>query len=96
MKEIQRRFPKSEQYDGNMRMAATLSYVLGFWYSRLHRAKCYDPRRPVRLRKAAYFQRYSWALAMFNALLDESDDCDMFKQKWETPFDPFPTDGYFV
>lgn len=96
MKEIQKRYPRGEQFDGNMRMAATLSYILGFWYSRLHRAKCYDPRRPVRHRKQAYFQRYSWALAMFGAIADESDDCDMFKQKWETPFDPFPTDGYFV
>lgn len=88
---------KGPQYDGNMRMACILSYVLALWYLRLHRAKSYDPRRPVRLRQAAYFHRLGYANALFLAITDESRDQTFFPgQKWETPFDPYPTDGYFV
>lgn len=85
------------QYDGNMRMACILSYVLALWYLRLHRAKAYDPRRPVRNRQAAYFGRLNYANALFLAITDESLDQKLFPgQRWETPFDPYPTDGYFV
>ena len=85
------------QYDGNMRIACILSYVLALWYLRLHRAKSYDPRRPVRLRRAAYWNRLGYAQAMFMAITDESLDPTLFPgQKWETPFDPYPTDGFFV
>lgn len=88
---------KGPQYDGNMRMACVLSYVLALWYLRLHRAKSYDPRRPIRVRQAAYFHRLGYANALFLAITDESLDATLFPgQRWETPFDPYPTDGYFV
>jgi len=89
-------FPKKARFDGNMRMAAVLSYVFTLWYCRVHRAKAYDPRRPVRHRKDAYFTRLDYMHAMFDAMEDESLDSIHFTQKWESPFDPFPTDGYFV
>ncbi len=90
-------FRKKGRYDGNMRMAAVLSYVLAIWYLRIHRAKSYDPRRPVKARKAAYFTRLNYATALFYAIEDESMDPVHFPgQKWESPFDPYPTDGYFV
>ena len=89
--------PKKGTYDGNMRMASILSYVLALWVLRLIRAKSYDPRRPVRLRQAAYFHRLGYANALFLAITDESLDPKMFPgQRWETPFDPYPTDGYFI
>ena len=88
---------KGPPYDGNMRMACILSYILALWYLRLHRAKAYDPRRPVRHRQAAYFNRLDYANALFLAITDESLDPTLFPgQRWEAPFDPYPTDGYFV
>jgi len=98
VKEVRRHaFPRTGPYDGNMRMAAVLSYVLALWYLRIHRAKSYDPRRPVKHRKSAYHQRLRFACAIFYAIVDESEDPDFFPgQKWESPFDPYPTDGYFV
>ena len=88
---------KGPAYDGNMRMAAILSYVLALWFFRIARAKSYDPRRPVKHRKAAYLGQLKFATAMFHAIVDESEDPEFFPgQKWESPFDPYPTDGYFV
>ena len=88
---------KGPAYDGNMRMACILSYVLVLWYLRLHRAKSYDPRRPVRHRQAAYWGRLGYANALFLAITDESKDAEMFPgQNWESPWDPTTTDGYFV
>ena len=90
-------FRKKERFDGNMRMAAVLSYVLALWYLRVHRAKSYDPRRPVALRRGAYWSRMGYLNALFLAITDESEDQLYFPgQRWETPFDPYPTDGYFV
>jgi hypothetical protein len=78
-------------------MACILSYVLALWVLRLSRAKSYDPRRPVRLRQGAYWNRLGYAQALFMAIMDESLDPKLFPgQRWETPFDPYPTDGYFV
>ena len=95
---VHKTFPKKgERFDGNMRMAAVLSYVLALWYSRLSRAKSYDPRRPVAHRKAGYAHRLAWAMAMTLALMDESEDAEHFPgQNWESPWDPRTTDGYFI
>lgn len=88
---------KGQAYDGNMRMACLLSYVLALWYLRLHRGKIYDPRRPVKLRQAAHFNRLAYAQALFLAITDESLDPAMFPgQRWEMPFGPYLTDGYFT
>ena len=87
---------KGRPYDENMRMAAILSYVLALWYLRLHRAKSYDSRRPVRLRQGAYWNRMDYCQALFRAMVDESEDQIYFPgQPWETPFHPYPTDGFF-
>mgnify|MGYP001573328310 CR=1 FL=1 len=96
--EVQKTFPrKGPAYDGNMRMASVLSYVLAVFYLRLHRAKSYDPRRPVKARQAAYWSRLHYATALFMAVVDESMDAEMFPgQNWESPWDPRTTDGYFV
>ena len=84
-------------YDGNMRMACVLAYVLVFWVLRLQRAKSYDPRRPVRHRQAAYFHQLAYANALFLAIADERLDPKLFPgQNWESPWDPRTTDGFFV
>lgn len=97
VREVERTAPKEGRFDENMRAASVLSLALATWYLRVHRAKSYDPRRPVKLRKAAYFNRLGYATALFLAMEDESLDQEHFPgQRWETPFDPYPTDGYFV
>ena len=97
VREIERAAPKKVRYEVNMHMAMVLSLVLATWYLRVHRAKSYDPRRPVKLRQGAYFNRLGYATALFLATEDESLDQEHFPgQRWETPFDPYPTDGYFV
>ena len=95
--EVVRRAPKRGRYDENMRTACILAMVLSLWYTRVHRAKIYDPRRPVELRKQAYFTRQVFTEAMFHIMTDESQDPTYFPgQQWETPFHPYPTDGVFV
>lgn len=85
------------QYDENMRTASIMAVVLTLWYTRVHRAKIYDPRRPVEVRKRAYFVRQSFRENMFRMMTDESKDPTLFPgQQWETPFHPYPTDGVFV
>ena len=94
---VRKLFPKRGAYDGNMRMASVLGFVLVFWYLRTHRAKAFDPRRPVAHRKAALDQWRRFCLSLLNAMLDDSEDARIFpSQKWESPHDPFPTDGAFI
>jgi len=94
---VRKTWSKKERFDGNMRIAATIGYILCTWYLRVHLAKSHDPRRPVRHRQAAYFQRQHFAMALINSVIDESDDTKMFPdQNWESPFSLHPTDGYFI
>jgi hypothetical protein len=96
-RDVRKTFPKQGRFDGNMRMTATLGYLCCLFYLRLHKAKSFDPRRPVAARKQAYFQRQQFAQALLNAIIDESLDCEMFpSQNWESPWIKSPTDGYFV
>lgn len=96
-RDLQRLWDGTGRFDGNMRTVAVLSIVLATWYLRVHRAKIYDPRRPVKLRRSAYYQRLSYAMAMFKAIEDESLDAEMFPgQNWEFPFSDHATDGYFI
>lgn len=88
---------KVRKYDENLRMASVLGYVLCLWYARIHKAKAFDPRRPVTHRRAAYMSRQMFLQAMFEAMIDDSRDAEFFPgQKWESPYDPNPTEGYFV
>jgi hypothetical protein len=40
-------------YDENMALASTLGLILSTWYALVHRAKTYDPNRPLKLRRKA-------------------------------------------
>ena len=94
---VRKLFPKRGAYDGNMRMASVLGFVLVFWYLRTGRAKAFDPRRPVAHRKAALDQWRRFCLNLLNAMLDDSEDARIFpEQNWESPYSNHPTDGYFV
>ena len=48
-----RKRSEGEPYDGNMALAADLGMVLATWYACVHRAKSYDMRRPLEVRRDA-------------------------------------------
>lgn len=74
-------------YDGNMRLAATISAILGLWYSQVHHAKSQDSHRPTFVRQAAYFARLQWVYSFFANVLDVSGGATYFPgQPWQNPF----------
>lgn len=84
-------------YDGNMRMAAILSSILGLWYSQVHQAKTFDAHRPTFERQQAYFARQTWALDFLKNLLDMSNGPIYFPgQPWQFCFDPEAKGGDFL
>jgi hypothetical protein len=94
--EIMKAMPKEGTYDENMRFAATMGFVLVLWYARLHKAKIYDPRRPIKTRQTAYHQWMLFCHSIFNAMMDESLDAEFFKQHFDPPFSPHAVDGVFI
>ncbi len=96
-KDVVTSFPKRGKFDENMRAAAVLSLILATWFLRVKRAKCWDPRRPIRLRKQAYQQWLQYAQALALAVADERIDPVVFAgQKWDSPFAPGAKDGTFI
>lgn len=48
-----RRCNRGIGYDENLALASKVGYVLAAWYALCHRAKSFDPNRPLRLRRRA-------------------------------------------
>jgi len=96
MREIHASHPKKGTFDGNMRQAAIAALVFALWYSRVQRAKAYDPRRPVVLRRAALATWRKFWHAMFDAAVYEGEDAEVFSgQHWDPPWSPHAVDGVF-
>lgn len=96
IREVVQTLPREGMYDPNMRSALVTSYVLGLWYFRLHRAKCWHPARPLEVRRAAYD---SWLrnVREFSTLwVDERDDHAFMPQPYDNPFLPGAKSGKFV
>lgn len=92
-----RTLPREGVYDGNMRAGLVLSYALALWYFRLHRAKCFDPRRPVAGRQLAYATWLRNVAAFALLAVDGREDHAYFPgQQWDDPFGPEARDGSFV
>jgi hypothetical protein len=84
-------------YDENMRTISLLGYICVLWYSSTHRAKLFDPARPLSLRRQAWGAYLSWATELVRMLLDVSRLSTFFPiQKWGYPFDPEGKDGTFI
>ena len=95
--EIVSNLPPDETYDGNMRMAALLSYVLGLWYASVHLAKMFDSNRPTFVRQRAFQNLQDWKTAMFESMTDISKLPTYFMgQPWQHPFDPEAKGGDFL
>jgi hypothetical protein len=95
LQELADRRPKAYG-DENMWLARALSLVLATWDARISRAKAFDPRRPVALRRQAYNSYLRFGHALAAVTLDERGDFEMFDQPWESPYDPEATDGSFI
>jgi hypothetical protein len=92
-------FPKDgPAYDPNMRIAFLLTLVMGTWYSRVQHSKTFDPRRPKKIRRAAYESWRNSVTALLGSLISEHDDPLVFNGKpfYENPFDPKAKDGKYV
>ena len=83
-------------YDENMAAAAILAVILATWSGRISHAKAHDPNRPVKLRREALRRNRHIALAIFDAVHDETQDAKYFEQPWEYPMAKGATDGSFV
>lgn len=88
---------KGKPYDGNMRTAALLGAILVTWYANVHRAKSYDPNRPLAIRRRAARQRREYLRALFEAV---NDDTLMAKvwghQEFNVPHGKAARGGRFV
>lgn len=82
--------------DGNIGAATAIALVLGAWSLRVARAKDFDPRRPLEIRRSAYGGWLRVAAAFTALTYDESYDPEAFDQPWENPHHPDATDGDFV
>lgn len=93
---VKKTMPKKGEYDGNMWLASTIGAILIGWYLRVHRAKAYDPQRPVAHRRKALRQRMEFAQFINSLIIDESEDYLIFNQEWDVPFSKHAKDGKFV
>jgi hypothetical protein len=94
---IWRKRPKGKAYDENMYLAAAMGYVLVLWYTRIQRAKAYDPRRPIEIRKGAIDRIPHYLSSLVHDLLDDSIDAHTLAgQDFEPPYGRNATDGKFV
>ena len=83
-------------YDRNMWACSTLGYILIAWYIRIHKAKSYDPERPIKNRKKALKQWRSFILQIQDLIINESADHKLFPdQKWDNPYLPDAINGDF-
>lgn len=89
---------KGRAYDGNMAAAARLGLILVAWYAHVHRAKSFDPNRPLRARRAAAMQRIRYLVELQAILVDDSVMGEVWGQgqRWNFPFGKGARGGKFV
>jgi len=88
---------KGRAYDENMALASLLGRVLVLWYCNVHRAKGFDPNRPLSRKQVfTYLARYRGALMA--AMCDERLMGSVWgkKQQWNFPFGKGAKGGKFV
>lgn len=85
-------------YDGNMAAASQLGLILVAWYCHVHRAKSYDPNRPLDARRSAARQRTQFLTELAAVLADDSLMGEVWgnKQRWNFPFGRGAKGGKFL
>ena len=89
---------RGRYYDENMALAAQLGLILVAWYAHVHRAKSYDPNRPLKARQAAAAQRTRFLAELAVVIADDSVMGEVWgrQQKWNFPFGRGAKGGKFV
>jgi hypothetical protein len=79
-----KKIPKSA--DENIAIAKIVSLLLLLWSYRVGRAKCHDPRRPVKQRRQGLEKTVVFGSLVTECLLDETHDPQYFPaQDWDVP-----------
>ncbi len=94
---IRKRSGRRKAYDGNMALASLLGRVLVLWYCNVHRAKGFDPNRPLS-RKRVFTQLAKYKGRLVAAIGDERLMGAVWgkKQQWNFPFGKGAKGGEFV
>ena len=89
---------RGRHYDENMALASGLGLILVAWYAHVHRAKSYDPNRPLKARQAAAAQRTRFLAELAAVLADDSVMGEVWgkQQAWNFPFGRGAKGGRFV
>lgn len=92
-----RRSRRGKAYDENMALGSLTGLVLTVWYCNLHRAKSYDPHRPLELRRTALAQRNAHIAELFSYVNND----ELMQKVWNGQVFNFPyglcaADGTFV
>lgn len=83
--------------DENIIVSSLVSLILTLWSCRVRRAKSYDPRRPLDVRRAMTGRLYDYHHALLDCIVNEASDHHYFPaQEWDPPFAPGAKDGDFV
>ena len=95
--DIERR-NRGRRYDGNMAAASQLGLILVAWYAHVHRAKTFDPNRPLEGRRAAAAQRVRYLAELQAIISDEALTGEVWgrRQAWNFPFGRGAKGGRFV
>lgn len=73
-------------HDENIAAARCMTLILGLWSTRIIRAKAYDPRRPLKARRAMMLSFAQQQRALLECVADESEDPRLFPaQSWDNP-----------
>ncbi len=95
--EIISEMPKKGNYDGNMGLSFRMGVILLMWYTRVHRAKTMDPRRPIKVRKESYESWLASQAYLITHLYDDRDDATVWPgQEWNQPWGKKAKGGKFV
>lgn len=88
---------KGNTYDGNMAVARLLGRILVVWYCTVHRAKSYDPNRPLERAKANKAVTV-YRGCLMAAISDDELMGEVFgnTQHWNFPFGKGAYGGKFV
>ena len=94
---IMERSARGKVYDGNMALAALLGRVLVLWYCNVHRAKGFDPNRPLS-RRRVFTQLTQYKGELMAAMSDDRLMGAVWGQgqQWNFPFGKGAKGGKFV
>lgn len=99
-KEVQawiRRTRKGIGYDENMAIASSVGMILASWYALVHRAKTYDPNRPLKGRRQANRIVTDYRSILMRAVCDDATMGKVWSgQRFSLPYGKGAKGGKFV